>query len=163
MHFATGFEQEDPMPGLQIVPTLTCSLCDQLIDFERQQLDTSEVVLFGTAPYAWCLSCGQEVPRPWTEEYKDRWKQASRELRGIPAGAIWSLRAAFRSGLAASREGRGLAECELSVGPERTAWVEGYLQASLCERSADVDHAFRRWVCAHEHERLASRARGQAH
>lgn len=43
------------MPSLQIVPTLTCALCDQLIDFERQLLDTSEVVLFGTERFAWCL------------------------------------------------------------------------------------------------------------
>lgn len=145
------------MPGLQIVPTLSCALCDQLIDFDRQQNDTSEVVLFGTARYAWCFGCGQQVQPPWTDEYKRRWVQAARDLRHIPRGAIWSMRAAFRSGVEAGRSGLAITQCALPVGPERTAWVEGHLQAARCERNADVDHAFRRWVCAREHDRIASR------
>lgn len=146
------------MPGLQIIPTLTCALCGQLIDFDRQQMDTGEVVLFGTARYAWCFGCGQQVLPPWTDDYKRRWTQAARDQRHVPRGSVWSLRTAFRSGVDASRAGLAISQCDLPVGPERTAWVEGYLQAALCERSSDVDHAFRRWVCAREQERFRSRA-----
>ena len=141
------------MPSLQIIPTLTCALCDQLIDFERQLLDTSEVVLFGTERYAWCLECGQQVARPWTAVYRRRWMHAARDRRQLPRGTVWSLRAAWRAGFDAGRARLGISQCDLPVGPERTAWVEGHLRASRCQRTVEADQAFRRWVRAREQAR----------
>ena len=75
------------MLGLQILPALSCTTCGQLIDAERQRIDSDAAALFGTEPYAWCVECGQQVAPPWTDTYKRLWArraQVSGSIRWAP-------------------------------------------------------------------------------
>lgn len=136
---------------LQIMPSLTCALCEQLIDEGRQHVDTSEAVLFGAERYAWCPACEQEVPQPWTEEYRRSWTRVMRARRALPAGTVHRLRAAWREGEQACAEGMPFSSCRLPGGPERAAWAEGYLTASERQYGLQPAYGFRQWVCARIH------------
>ena len=131
---------------LAMIPTMTCTVCGQLIDLDRQEIDSSAAVLFGAARYAWCVECRQEVHRPWTADYKRAWIRASRSVHPVPKGTIGRLRAAWREGAFAERQRQPLSGNPHPCGDERVAWTRGY----ECARAGgtESDRGFRRWVCS---------------
>ena len=130
---------------LAMIPTMTCSVCGQLIDPDRQEIESSEAVLFGAARYAWCVECRQEVRRPWTEAYKRAWIRASRSAHPVPRGTIGRLRAAWQAGARAHDEGRPVSANPFPCGDERVAWSRGYGYPR--PHGEGAARGFRRWVC----------------
>ena len=68
-------------PRLQLLAALECALCGQLFSTRRRNEDATEEILLGSAPYAFCPTCLQKVPKPWTPQYKRRWTLQVKRLR----------------------------------------------------------------------------------
>lgn len=132
------------MMRLGMLSAMTCSVCDQLVDPERQHVETGEVVLFGAARFAWCVECHQEVPRPWSTEYKRRWRRAARPEAVRQPGAVAQLRTAWQEGVVAQQRGRPIDACPYPPGLQRIAWREGYQFAA--QFGSDPGRGFRLWL-----------------
>lgn len=67
--------------GYQLVQRLElhCPVCEQHIDGEKIKNTLIDSRLFGSVRYAVCLHCCQEVKKPWTEDYKDRWRKEAKK------------------------------------------------------------------------------------
>lgn len=64
---------------LRIEQIMICPVCKQRLDDEKMRDILVEARLFGTVRYAICAHCLQEVKKPWSKDYKNRWDKETRK------------------------------------------------------------------------------------